>query len=72
LRSSQGCETQGHEAIQYALEQPVIVLFKKDGQWFAKQGKRISSTKVEVTTMPVTPEQAILIKTKFGGVYESL
>jgi hypothetical protein len=34
--------------------------------------KRISSTKVEVTTIPVTPEQAILIKTKFGGVYESL
>ncbi len=44
-----------------------MTLYKKDEQWYVEHRKRLNLTSVEVTTVPVTPEQAIVLRTKFGA-----
>lgn len=45
-----------------------MVIYQKDGQWFAEQAKRVSKKLIEITVVPITAEQAIILRTRFNAL----
>jgi len=41
-----------------------MTIYREGDQWFVEQRKRLDTKTVEVTTVPITPWQAIIIRQK--------
>jgi len=49
-----------------------ICIYQEGDQWYAQQRKRLGETTVEVTTVPITIVQAMMLRIKFSAVFEKI